>query len=214
MGGSLPWMLMSLQSFANTLRRICGAKLFRRARPKKFKKIQADVDLISSSTLFDAQWYLEQYPDVRAANIDPAVHYLQHGGFQSRNPGPFFSDSWYLGRNPDVRAAGINPLVHYLRHGIAEGRPKRALPTQSIEAKGFGQHNEGHRCPASGRWKALGSPKGVNFIGPIEYLNGLGTSARGYVSALTHADIPTNVLPWRIGFERLEPAKIFYPTTE
>lgn len=44
---------------------------------------------------------------------------------------------------------------------------------------------------------------GVNLIGPIEFVNGLGTSTRGYHASLLEAGIPCNVVPWRIGFEHL-----------
>ncbi len=44
---------------------------------------------------------------------------------------------------------------------------------------------------------------GVNLIGPIEFINGLGTSTRGYHESILKAGIPCNVVPWRIGFEHL-----------
>jgi glycosyltransferase involved in cell wall biosynthesis len=55
---------------------------------------------------------------------------------------------------------------------------------------------------------------GVNLIGPVEFISGLGTSARGYVSSLAHAGIKLNVVPWRTGFERLRSLEIFCPSTE
>jgi glycosyltransferase involved in cell wall biosynthesis len=58
-----------------------------------------------------------------------------------------------------------------------------------------------------------GSP-GVNFIGPVEFLNGLGVSARGYVASLMQADIPVNVVSWRKGFERLQSIPAQYPSIE
>ncbi len=44
---------------------------------------------------------------------------------------------------------------------------------------------------------------GVNFIGPADCLNGLGTSARGFIEALSWAKVRTNVLPWGAGFEHV-----------
>ncbi|WP_170990121.1 glycosyltransferase [Aquamicrobium sp. LC103] len=85
---------------------------------------------IKRSDLHDSAWYLANNPDVRAAGINTALHYLRHGASEGREPGPFFSGSDYLARNPDVKSAGINPLVHYLRHGRHEDRkygPVRAL---------------------------------------------------------------------------------------
>jgi glycosyltransferase involved in cell wall biosynthesis len=54
-------------------------------------------------------------------------------------------------------------------------------------------------------WRAPRSAKmGVNLVGPAEFLNGLSTSFRGYLASLQSAGIPTNVIPWREGFEHLE----------
>lgn len=78
--------------------------------------------LVKKSALFDANWYLSQYPDVREQGVDPLYHFLVWGGLEERDPHPSFNTSYYLARNPDVRAAGINPLVHYLTNGIQENR--------------------------------------------------------------------------------------------
>ena len=81
-----------------------------------------EVALIRGSALFDAAWYLNRYPDVSAANLDPAYHYARYGGFEGRDPGPAFRSAFYLGANADVHRAGINPLLHYLQYGASEGR--------------------------------------------------------------------------------------------
>lgn len=97
------------------------------ARLQEHFVLRAKLRLIAASGLFDGGWYLEQYPDVRAALVNPLVHYLRHGAAEGRDPNPLFDSDWYLDRYPDVRAAGINPLVHYLRHGAAEGRDPNPL---------------------------------------------------------------------------------------
>lgn len=78
--------------------------------------------VIRNSVFFDAEFYLDANPDVRAAGVDPALHYLLHGGFERRNPGPAFSTRQYLDHNPDVVALRMNALVHYELHGREEGR--------------------------------------------------------------------------------------------
>jgi len=78
--------------------------------------------LIQNSELFDADWYLEQYPDVKSKRVDPAKHYLLFGGKEGRAPSPNFCSRSYLDKNPDVAQSGQNPLVHYLLYGKAEGR--------------------------------------------------------------------------------------------
>lgn len=81
-----------------------------------------DERLIMASDLFDAKWYLQAYPDVASAGLDPARHYIVHGAREGRDPGPFFSTLNYLAANPDVRGSGINPLVHYVAFGLKERR--------------------------------------------------------------------------------------------
>jgi glycosyltransferase involved in cell wall biosynthesis len=77
--------------------------------------------------LFDADWYVAQYPDVRAAGTNPLIHYLQIGWQEGRKPCPLFDPQWYLASSPDVAAAGINPLEHYLCFGAREGRDPHPL---------------------------------------------------------------------------------------
>jgi len=81
-----------------------------------------EVRLIARSGLFDRDWYLARYPDVRSAGVDPVRHYLDWGAAEGRNPSPSFDTEWYASGNPDVRRAGLNPLVHSLRYGRREGR--------------------------------------------------------------------------------------------
>ena len=77
--------------------------------------------------LFDAAWYLEKNPDLKAAGRDPLEHFAQHGWKEGRNPHPLFDGGWYLQRNPDVRNAGVNPLDHFVRNGWKEGRNPHPL---------------------------------------------------------------------------------------
>ena len=80
------------------------------------------LELLRGSGLVDADWYIGTYPDVTAAGLEAANHYLLHGAAEGRNPNPFFETSWYLDQNPDVREERTNPLVHYIVDGAAEGR--------------------------------------------------------------------------------------------
>nr|WP_136251671.1 glycosyltransferase [Ningiella ruwaisensis] len=41
---------------------------------------------LACSKEFDGGWYLDEYPDVRNANINPLVHFLEHGQFEGRLP--------------------------------------------------------------------------------------------------------------------------------
>lgn len=86
---------------------------------------------IKRSGLFFSSWYLETYPDVADAPVDPIRHYVRRGAMEGRDPSPFFETEFYLSNNPDVRSEGFNPLDHYVRFGAAEGRaPNHWLDAQ------------------------------------------------------------------------------------
>jgi hypothetical protein len=81
-----------------------------------------DLETIRNSLFFNSSHYLETNPDIRAAGMDAAFHYLVHGGREGRDPGPFFSTRAYLARYPDVAEAGLNALLHYETRGRSENR--------------------------------------------------------------------------------------------
>ncbi len=70
------------------------------------------VAYVSAHALFDAEWYLDQYPDVAEAQLDPAYHYVTNGAAEGRNPGPAFDTEAYFDRHPEARFNGENPLIH------------------------------------------------------------------------------------------------------
>jgi len=97
--------------------------MFRRGRVNKAVwTLQDQMELITSSGLFDEEWYLERYPDVQSARSPAAEHYLRFGATEGRDPGPLFDTRAYLAAHADVSTAQMNPLVHYIRHGSKEGR--------------------------------------------------------------------------------------------
>src|SRR5580658_8530583 len=65
--------------------------------------------------LFDAAFYLERYPDVRQAGMNPLRHYLSHGAAEGRKPHPLFEPDYYLAWCPKARGAS-NPLIYFLAH--------------------------------------------------------------------------------------------------
>jgi glycosyltransferase involved in cell wall biosynthesis len=81
-----------------------------------------DLHSISKSGLFDAQFYLSQYPDIAQAGVPPLEHFFDFGYREGRRPNLYFEPSWYLAQNPDVQQAGVQPLTHYLSYGDIEGR--------------------------------------------------------------------------------------------
>jgi SAM-dependent methyltransferase len=55
-----------------------------RAKPAQYRAVRR---LKRSSEAFDADLYLERYPDVASAGIDPVLHYVEFGARQLRSPG-------------------------------------------------------------------------------------------------------------------------------
>lgn len=72
--------------------------------------------------LFDQEWYLDRYADVRRSGSNPLVHFLYNGIPEGRLPNPYFSPSWYLEAYPDVANAAMHPSSHFIAHGAAEAR--------------------------------------------------------------------------------------------
>lgn len=83
------------------------------------RRLQQETALLKKSKLFDAEWYLQRYPDVAGAGVDPVLHYLVHGAANGRDPSPHFSTPFYRESYPNVTR---NPLVDYLDGGAAAGR--------------------------------------------------------------------------------------------
>jgi hypothetical protein len=84
---------------------------------------------------FDGAAYLAANPDVKAAGVDPLLHFLQFGQQEFRQPFTVtelmasngFDYAYYLRNNPDVAAAGTDPFAHFRQYGWKEGRDPNAL---------------------------------------------------------------------------------------
>ena len=63
-------------------------------------------------------------PEVAEAGVNPLLHYMDHGGFEGRDPHPLFDTSFYCDNNPEVLQERTNPLFHFLsRGGFEAGDP-------------------------------------------------------------------------------------------
>jgi len=113
---SVSWRLSS------PVRAISGAVKLAHKPYRQHKTLVEQASLLENSSLFDAGWYLEKYPDVASEPMSPAQHYLAHGAPEGRDPSEQFSTRWYLKKYKDVAQSGMNPLLHYLLYGKEEGR--------------------------------------------------------------------------------------------
>ncbi|WP_426240745.1 glycoside hydrolase family 99-like domain-containing protein [Pararhizobium sp. DWP1-1-3] len=82
-----------------------------------FLRIWSRIRHGRKNPIFDEDWYLSTYEDVRAKKTDPWDHFIRVGLKEGRRPHPLFSDSWYKESYPDIVATGLSPFEHYHRIG-------------------------------------------------------------------------------------------------
>ncbi len=69
---------------------------------------------VSPIAEFDPTYYLDQYPDIARAKVDPFDHYVLYGYREGRNPSATFNSKFYLQRYLGGSLAE-NPLLHWRR---------------------------------------------------------------------------------------------------
>lgn len=68
--------------------------LFQSKKTRENNRLKRLAARCQQAGLFDPQWYLLQNPDVKAAGMDPGVHFLRFGLPERRTPHPDFN--WSL----------------------------------------------------------------------------------------------------------------------
>lgn len=74
---------------------------------------EASLDLLRN--VFDANYYVTTYADVRASGIDPLHHFVNFGWKEGRNPTSWFWTKYY--KDKYIGNDVINPLEHYISYG-------------------------------------------------------------------------------------------------
>lgn len=74
------------------------------------------------SGIWDAPYYVAEYPDVRAFAPGPLIHYLVRGAAEGRNPHPLF-DAEYYRAQVDPPPHVMSPLGHFLDAGADAASP-------------------------------------------------------------------------------------------
>ncbi|GEO99016.1 hypothetical protein [Methylobacterium haplocladii] len=101
------------------MKRYLRGKLHRIRRLRRSMRPQAAA-IAALAESFDVAWYLERYPDVTAAGVDPLGHFRDHGADEGRLPNRFIDPEWYARFYKDL---GSQPaLFHYARIGRRERR--------------------------------------------------------------------------------------------
>ncbi|HEV2100102.1 MAG TPA: hypothetical protein VGR45_14415, partial [Stellaceae bacterium] len=95
------------------------------------------------SGLFDPEFYLDKYPDVRAAGADPLEHFAHHGDAENRQPNRLFYTRYYRKHHMNGLPADGNALQHYIEVGERSGgRPNAAFDPRGyvIANRGFADY--------------------------------------------------------------------------
>jgi glycosyltransferase involved in cell wall biosynthesis len=79
------------------------------------------LHIIDQSGLFDTDYYLNKYPDIKRAGIDPLKHFIEYGWKEGRNPNALFDTKYYWESNCEVNKTGLNPIIHFINFGWKEG---------------------------------------------------------------------------------------------
>ena len=95
------------------LRTLKVLRFFHLINKKKYNE-KRQIEIVKASPLFDAKWYLEQNPDVKAKKIGAAKHYVKWGWKEGRNPGKDFDTKAYLEQYPELIEKNWCPLFHYM----------------------------------------------------------------------------------------------------
>lgn len=80
-----------------------------------YAKYKKEYLLIWGHKLFDIEFYLSQYPEIKISGEDPLLHYIHTGWKQGNNPSAFFDNDKYI--NKYIKDINICPLVHYYSIG-------------------------------------------------------------------------------------------------
>jgi GT2 family glycosyltransferase len=67
-----------------------------------------------TSAIFDSDWYLRTYSDIKAAGVNPLVHYTSWGIDERRQPCRWFNVAWHGEPHEDVSTDG-DPARHFLQ---------------------------------------------------------------------------------------------------
>ncbi len=114
------------------IRKIFGRKLFRLGIIRKLldkrkpevvllgKPIPLTPEVIRTLTqeYFDSQFYLQKYPDIAAAGVDPLDHYMQYGWREMRTPNTSHTTEDFLRAcNLSAKDVTFNPIYQWIQSG-------------------------------------------------------------------------------------------------
>lgn len=95
-----------------------------------------EIALITSSGLFDPEWYQQQ---VGTPVDDPVIHYMRWGAGLGLDPHPLFPSTRYMELFPEALLRWRTPLAHFLG---GERHPAQGFIHPNIRVNAVGEPNE------------------------------------------------------------------------
>lgn len=129
--------------------------------------------------VFDPASYRKQFAPGELGSISSLYHYALLGEVLGLKTGGGFDPVRYLSSHPELIDWVDRPLLHYLHFGRTAGfslNHRMRLP--SDEKVNFKKTNALVTAPVPDL------SKGLNIIGPMDKVSGLGVSARGYLQGI------------------------------
>src|SRR5665213_2444066 len=95
-------------------------------------------EILARSGLFDAAYYSETGPELLPENIDPLLHYIEHGARAGRNPCSSFDTAFYMEQCRKIGDLPENPLLHFVTRGAVQGLKPQRDDAQPAKSNGAG----------------------------------------------------------------------------
>jgi glycosyltransferase involved in cell wall biosynthesis len=93
-------------------------------------------EYLQPNEIFDPLFYKQYHTDLKHADVDPALHYLERGYQQQRHAARGFSLEWYR-RTYLEGDRSIDPVHHYLTLGKTRGLRRAAQTSIANEIRNF-----------------------------------------------------------------------------
>jgi glycosyltransferase involved in cell wall biosynthesis len=134
---------------------------------------------------FNPSTYRQHFEAGALDNVCALYHYAMLGEDLGIDTPTAFSPRRYLDSNPELRSWVDRPLTHFLHLGKPAGLVLHHRIRLSNEQKVTLPEKRRARRPDH-----LDTSRGINVIGPLDKVSGLGVSARGYLEGLRRAGAP------------------------
>ncbi len=121
--------------------------------------------------LFDADWYLNSYPDAIDSNLAPLDHYIQIGEKAGYWPNPFFDPTYYRSIAPGARKSDGLLLAHYAEKGWQRGRNPSRKFSSKLYLEIYPEASDNSKSPLAYHLTVGKFRKNITFPITLEHSN-------------------------------------------